>query len=141
MDRLVNSKRGFTLIELVVTVAILGILAGVAIPAYSSQMEKGRLADARSALSQNGLYMERWYADNGTYKRGTSSWPTLPVTSTDYYSIAIVGTASSADGSSYLIEARPLAQFNSASAKYLKLDQDGNIRTCQAPGGVESCTL
>ncbi|MEO6280568.1 type IV pilin protein [Roseateles sp.] len=59
--------RGFTLIEVMVTVAIIGILAGVALPQYKDYVTRSRLADAVSGLSTMRAQMERYYQDNRTY--------------------------------------------------------------------------
>jgi len=59
-----NMTRGFTLIELVITVAIIGILAAIAYPAYTSQMEKTRRADCTSALLQLAGAMESDFSRN-----------------------------------------------------------------------------
>ncbi|UDL04370.1 type IV pilin protein [Marinobacter sp. CA1] len=57
-------SRGFTLIEIMIVVAIAGILAAVAFPAYQSSVEKGRRSDAQAALTAFGVAMERYYTDN-----------------------------------------------------------------------------
>lgn len=142
MSNCFQTSRGFTLVELIVTVAILGILAMVAIPAYQSQIEKGRLADARAALTQDGNFMARWYADHGSYKKSSSSWPDLPVTETDFYTVTFTALANGVTTDSYGLKAEPKPQFDSDGAKYLKIDQDGNILTCSKPSGQsETCSL
>jgi len=58
---------GFTLIELMVVVAIVAILAAVALPSYSRYVQRGDVVEATQALSQYRVQMEQWYQDNNTY--------------------------------------------------------------------------
>ena len=58
---------GFTLIELMVTVAIVAILASVAYPNYMSYLQRGRIIDATTKLSDFRIKMEQWFQDNRTY--------------------------------------------------------------------------
>ncbi|NBW51465.1 MAG: prepilin-type N-terminal cleavage/methylation domain-containing protein [Betaproteobacteria bacterium] len=68
--KLAYSKKncfGFTLIELMVAVAVVAILTGIALPNYRSYMEKGDRAAARAALLGAQQFMERFYTANDTY--------------------------------------------------------------------------
>ncbi|WP_305000411.1 type IV pilin protein [Thiohalobacter thiocyanaticus] len=58
---------GFTLIELMIVVAIIGILAAIAYPAYQDQMRKARRSDAHAALTQAAALQERIYMDTNSY--------------------------------------------------------------------------
>ncbi len=59
--------RGFTLIEVMIVVAIIAILAMIALPSYRDYILRGQLVDATSALSAFQANMERFFQDNRTY--------------------------------------------------------------------------
>lgn len=70
--------KGFTLIELMVTVAILAIIVTVAIPAYNGYVTRGKITEATANMSGLRVQMEQYYQDNRTYQNGTNCGVTMP---------------------------------------------------------------
>jgi len=64
---------GFTLIELMITVAIIGILAAVALPSYSQYVARSKRAEARAELLKAEGWLERYYTENNRYSDTAAS--------------------------------------------------------------------
>lgn len=62
-----KQSRGFTLIELMIAVAVVGILAAIAYPSYLEQVRQSRRADATAVLVEAAQFMERFYTLNNRY--------------------------------------------------------------------------
>jgi len=69
---------GFTLIEMMVVVAIVAILASIAIPSYVRYVQRGDIVEATQALSQYRVQMEQYYQDNNTYSNGGTCGVAIP---------------------------------------------------------------
>lgn len=62
-----TKQTGFTLIELMIIVTIIGILAAIAIPNYTEYLRRGKAAEATSTLADLRIRMEQYFQDNRTY--------------------------------------------------------------------------
>lgn len=81
---------GFTLIELMIAVAIVGIIAAIAWPSYQESVRKSRRADATTTLLQIQQAQERWRANNNTY--ATLTQLSINTASpSGYYTMAVTG--------------------------------------------------
>ena len=116
------SSRGFTLVELMIVVAIVGILAAVAYPSYQDSVRKSRRADGKTALLQSVQVAERWFTQNNTYK----DTPVAAASAEGHYTLAFVG-----DATSFTITATPGGVQASDPCGALRINQ-ANVKT---PGG------
>lgn len=68
-----TKQRGMTLIELLIVVAVIGVLAAVAYPAYTNQVERGRRSEGKAVLLKAAQQMERYYTINNCYPSATAA--------------------------------------------------------------------
>ena len=128
MDRIMRKRSdnvsGMTLIELLIVVAIVGILAAIAGPAWNDQVIKSRRADARNTLLAAQIEQEQYRANNLTYATSMSAMGmgSFDSTSRDYYRVEVV----SADATSFLITATPNGnQANDSTCNIFAVRQTG----------------
>jgi len=80
-----KAQNGFTLVELMIVVAVIGILSAVAMPAYNDYVTRGKITEATSALSDGRVKMEQYFQDNRTYNPGAGVCPTaIPAATTNF---------------------------------------------------------
>jgi type IV pilus assembly protein PilE len=126
-ERWLGRQRGFTLIELMITVAIVGILAAIAYPSYREYVAKSRRAEVQALLMQSSQWMERFYAENYSYSTNTAG-----VAVTDATMFPARYSQSPASGTAaYLITVTPTATTFTVTATRtgtMAADKCGNFQ-------------
>lgn len=126
---------GFTLIELMIVVAVIAILAAIAYPSYQDSVRKSRRADAKAVLLEAAQWMERFYTENNRYDQNRAGTAVTDATQfpgsglaeapkeggTKYYDITISTVAQN----SYTLQAAPKGAQSSDACKTLTLANTG----------------
>jgi len=114
----INKSSGMTLIELMIVVAIIGILAAVVLPSYTKYVERGKRSEARTALLDAAAKQERNYSDNRQYANGIGAG----TSETGKYTLTSV--AAGAGNQTFIVTATPLG-WTDAACGALTIDQTG----------------
>lgn len=114
-----KQSTGFTLIELMVTVAIVGILATIALPAYTDYVNRAKRGDGKAALMNAQLAQEKYRANNITYAADIDDLGIGADSPDGYYTIAVTA----ANATTYTLTATP--DFTDAKCGTLGINQAG----------------
>lgn len=128
-----KGSRGFTLLELMITVAIVGILAAIALPSYFDFVMRSKIIDGTTKLSDMRSKMEKYFADNRSYLNGATCGATyLGNPAADYFTIACGPPAPTA--TSYTFVATGIAARGMGGFQYT-IDQTNAKATTLVPAG------
>ncbi|MBS1156508.1 MAG: pilE [Proteobacteria bacterium] len=125
-----GSMTGFTLIELMIVVAIIGILAAIAVPSYSQYVARSKITEAISELASYRVRMEQWFQDNRSYQNAASTGcGAATVSNAKYFSFACTATTS------ITFTVTATATDASLSGLVYSVDQDNTKTTVSVPDG------
>ena len=130
---MISNKKGFTLIEVMIVVAIIAIITSIAYPGYQQYVTRAKRAEAKSTLLELAQWMERYYTENGRYHQDTSgnalTAAGLPFTSTPReggtttYNITFA--ASTPTATTFTLVATPTSAQNDTDCGILSLNHTG----------------
>lgn len=137
-----RKQQGFTLVELIVTVAIVGILAAIALPSYQNSITKSRRKAAAGCLMEAAQYMERVYTTNLRYDQNAGVATVLPNLGcrndlVNFYTFALAGGTTQ---TTFNLTATPTARQPDADCGTLGINQRG-LKTQTGTGGTDLCWL
>ncbi len=111
MNKLRNNQNGFSLVELMIVIVIIGVLAAVAVPVYSNNVKKARMSEADASLGAIRTELRLYYGANGEYPTAATAEAVVGASWNDIKSGELTGqyfadasfTYLSADGSAFTI--------------------------------------
>jgi len=135
-------QQGFTLIELMIVVAIIGILAALAVPAYQDYTIRSKVSEAASLASAARTAVDVYYSENGTLPGSTVTNTSLGLSTPASYTAKYVASVNVNDGGpngDVLITLNSIPELGGASAKairYVPVSKGGNLQWTIATTGT-----
>ena len=111
MPQKTPDDNGFTLIELMITVVIIGILASIALPSYQESLRKGRRSDGQAELLRIASLQERYFYNNGEYAENLSDLPSFSadavISPEGFYTLSVDNPSSCTKSHCFRLKATP----------------------------------
>ncbi len=134
-----RSNKGFTLIELMITVAIIGILAAIALPSYTAYVQRGKITEAVAGLAGMKVKMEQYFQDNRTYVGACAAGTVAPLPSAGdakYFTFSC--PAANLTASTFVVQATGTAGGSMAGFTYTVNESNVRATTATAWGATSA---
>lgn len=131
-----RNAAGFTLVELMIVVAIIAILGSIAYPSYIEHVRKTRRAAAAGCMMEASQFMERYYTTNMSYSG--AALPALGCMNevAQYYTVSLTGAPAA---TTFTVQAVPTGAQNDARCGTLTIDQKGTKTKSGTASNVAQC--
>ena len=136
MNTLNVAQKGFTLVELMVVVAIIGILASIVVPSYNDYVKKGKAAEATSTLGDLKSRMEQCFQDNKDYTHANCAALCVTPAGSKYFTYSCTPASTA---TTYTLAAAAVAGLGVDGFNFT-IDQD-SAKTSNFDGNTGSCWL
>ncbi|WP_281023980.1 MULTISPECIES: type IV pilin protein [Methylomicrobium] len=114
------------MIELMIAIAIIGILASIAYPAYTEYVKQAKRADGKSALLSAQMAQEKYRTTHTAYSASLDAIGVSGTSPDGYYTVAITGTP---NATTYTLTATPRSPFTDSTCGTFAVNQDGKDYT------------
>lgn len=131
-----RGEHGFTLIELMIVVAVIAILSAIAYPSYLEYLVKSRRTAAASCLQQHAQFMERYFTTNLTYAGAPN--PECDPAVDDFYTVGFSTTGTPA-ARTFVIEAVPTSRQSDAKCGTLTINAQGTRTRSGSASSADAC--
>lgn len=135
MRNLKQMQKGFTLVEIMIVVAIIGILASIAIPSYTEYVKRGKAAEATSNLADIKSRMEQCFQDHKDYSHASCTALCAAPADSKYFDYSCAGSTAE----TYTLTAAAVAGQGIDNFSFT-VDQD-NAKTSNFDGNTGNCWL
>lgn len=127
-----RTARGFTLIEMLIVVVLVGILAAIALPSYFQYVQRSKIIEATTGLSNLRTHLEQFFLDNRSYAGGCDA---TTLTNINQQAQSFLVTCPAPTETAYTLTATGIPAQGMDSAFVYTLDQNNN-KTSAGPSGT-----